>query len=78
MSVWLWVRGQPGQANGLWLVMRTRLIFFFWQMLVHCWVSGASCPFLRAHSGGAATLFVCGGCFWGGVVCENCIVDASI
>ena len=28
MSVWLWVRGQPGQANGLWLVMRARLIFF--------------------------------------------------
>ena len=51
-----------------------------WFVLVHCWVSGAAqllcvlvgCPFLLWW-------LRCRGCWGGGcVLCENCIVDASI
>ena len=46
-------------------------------MLVHCWVSGALSPGCNPHffSSRDAIGMVVGLC---GVLCENCIVDASI
>ena len=45
-------------------------------MLVHCWVSGALSPFLVPdHIAGVHGLCVL---VVVGVLCENCIVDASI
>ena len=45
-------------------------------MLVHCWVSGALSPFLVPdHFAGVHGLCVL---VVVGVLCENCIVDASI
>ena len=46
-------------------------------MLVRCWVSGAAlvCPWALLFAGVHCCVFR----WWGGVVlCENCIVDASI
>ena len=46
-------------------------------MLVRCWVSGAAlvCPWALLFTGVHCCVFR----WWGGVVlCENCIVDASI
>lgn len=43
--------------------------------LVRCWVSGAICVLFRDLAVCAAC--VCGWCVWLGVLCENCIVDAS-
>ena len=47
------------------------------KLLVHCWVSGALSPYCVPDWLMDVTL--CGGvCCWFGVLCENCIVDASI
>ena len=44
---------------------------------MHCWVSGALSPGCNPHVAHVAR-FVAWLCGWCGVLCENCIVDASI
>ena len=59
------------------------VVDFLLGMLVHCWVSGVLSPGCNPLGLSAGrVLLLCGGGVGGGwfegVLCENCIVDASI
>ena len=71
----------------VWVVVHEPfLLSNVYELLVHCWVSGAAhgactCFCVWVVVPGCDSLLPAGCCGWlvvVGVVCENCIVDASI